>query len=53
MSYCAGLKLNKPRARMQEVTGKRVFKALVYRCGLFTEIIEFGDIRGSDKITPL
>jgi len=48
-----GLKLNEPCARLQEVTGKRVVKALVHRCRLFAEIIESGDIRGGDKITPL
>ena len=47
-----GLKLNEPCARLNEVTGKRVIKALIHRCGLFCEILEGGEIRPGAAVTP-
>ena len=47
-----GLKLNEPCARLNEVTGKRVIKALIHRCGLFCEILEGGEIRPGAVVTP-
>ncbi len=47
-----GLKLNEPCARRNEVTGKRVIKALIHRCGLFCEILEGGEIRPGAIVAP-
>lgn len=48
-----GLKLNEPCARLNEVTGKRLIKALIHRCGLFAEILTGGEIRPGDRVTSL
>ena len=48
-----GLKLNEPCARLNEVTRKRVIKALIHRCGLFAEILAGGEIRPGDPIRSL
>ncbi len=48
-----GLKLNEPCARLNEVTGKRVIKALIHRCGLFAEIVQSGVIRPGDRAEPI
>lgn len=48
-----GLKLNEPCARLNEVTGKRIIKALIHRCGLFCEILEGGEIRPGDEVVPV
>ena len=45
-----GLKLNEPCSRLKEVTGKRIIKALIHRCGLFAEVLESGEIRNGDLI---
>lgn len=43
-----GLQINEPCARLNEVTGKRVIKALIHRCGLFAEVLEGGIVRPGD-----
>ena len=48
-----GLQLNEPCSRLNEVTGKRVTKALVHRCGLFAEILQTGVIRAGDLVTSI
>ena len=48
-----GLQLNEPCSRLNEVTGKRIVKALVHRCGLFAEIVEGGVIRPGDPVTSI
>lgn len=48
-----GLKLNEPCSRLNEVTGKRVIKVLVHRCGLFAEILQNGVIQAGDLVTSI
>ena len=43
-----GLQINEPCARLNEVTGKRVIKALIHRCGLFAEVLDGGVVRPGD-----
>ncbi len=43
-----GLQINEPCARLNDVTGKRVIKALIHRCGLFAEVLDGGVVRPGD-----
>ena len=46
-----GVRLNEPCEHLEEVTGKRVVKLLLHRCGLFAEVLEGGVIRPGDPVS--
>ena len=48
-----GLMINEPCARLEEVTGKRVSRSLVHRCGLFAEVLSGGVIAPGDVVGPV
>jgi MOSC domain-containing protein YiiM len=45
------VRLNEPCEHLEEVTGKRVVKLLLHRCGLFAEVLEGGVIRPGDPVS--
>lgn len=47
-----GIELCEPCARLQQLTGKPVIKALVHRGGLRAEILAGGTIRAGDAVRP-
>lgn len=49
---CRGIELCEPCGHLEKLTGKPVVKALLHRGGLRAEILEGGEIRVGDSITP-